>query len=524
MVGVGQPYSDYSAIIFGLNTFFEATRLPRPPFSAQSPRDIDATTNRDDDSDSQNRHSNNLHHEHGDGAAAPPAAPYMHPDDVVVVVDAYDVLLYPAVRRIAHRLAHSPAPVLFCTEAYPYPEAALAFQYQHPGGFEEEEGEDEEEGISDSFVSNCFQNVYIDVLDVGIQSPDGIKSKDKFDHNQKKKKWSVSSLKFLNSGVLVGRVENVRQLFVDLLDEARLYRDDQQQIVRMYLTQPYRFALDTINLGDQDDEEVQKEEKIEKEAENDLENEVHLAKVVVDEVVDDSTSGQMSSRVGTRPKRPFSKGHVAMTAFKQVRYMARHFQQQSLTGDIYYTEDYASSSHYGQSSTTTKDTSSSRFQIRSRIEQSRFSSQSALLIFHGNNKQSNDLYHILTAYLTETINHFLVSTSLSIANGNTYFHDNDESAKDALRVREILLRLLWAYHDVNVREMHRLLRDELHPLLAMEGTTILKSDHNDTKRKGFAVKNFELSKFARDFIIFMEEELRTNYELLEAIDCSTEDT
>lgn len=326
----------------------------------------------------------------------------------------------------------------------------------------------------------------------------------------------MSSLKFLNSGVLVGRVENVRQLFVDLLDEARLYRDDQQQIVRMYLTQPHRFALDTITYEDQDQnqddtklpKEAGDERDMAEDAKNELDREMKVANGVAEEVV------------GTALKKTLSKGHVAMTAFKQVRYMAHHFQAQSLTGNLYYTDKDASFRQPIPESANTSSSHNNSFHIPSRNNQSRFSSQNALLIFHGNNKQSNDLYRQQSAYVMETARRFLVSTSLPIPDGRNFSNDNEESTKNALRVREILLRLLWAYHDINAQEMQRLLRDELRPLLASEGTKTLKTEENDTTTR----KNIQLFKFAQEFVMFMIDELRTNHELLDVVDLTEEDT
>lgn len=43
-------------------------------------------------------------------------------DDLVVFVDAYDVLLFPQSRRLHDSIAHSASPVLACSESGVYPE------------------------------------------------------------------------------------------------------------------------------------------------------------------------------------------------------------------------------------------------------------------------------------------------------------------------------------------------------------------------------------------------------------------
>jgi hypothetical protein len=46
----------------------------------------------------------------------------VHDDDIVLLIDAYDVLLFPQVRRLHELLASSPTPVLACAESGIYPE------------------------------------------------------------------------------------------------------------------------------------------------------------------------------------------------------------------------------------------------------------------------------------------------------------------------------------------------------------------------------------------------------------------
>ncbi len=54
-------------------------------------------------------------------------------DDVVVLLDAYDVLLFPDARRIGtHLYEHSATPIMFCAENGVYPEPSSQFLYPHP--------------------------------------------------------------------------------------------------------------------------------------------------------------------------------------------------------------------------------------------------------------------------------------------------------------------------------------------------------------------------------------------------------
>jgi hypothetical protein len=50
------------------------------------------------------------------------AARTIDDNDVIVLLDAYDVLLFPTVRRLRTFLSQSPAPIIFCAEQGIYPE------------------------------------------------------------------------------------------------------------------------------------------------------------------------------------------------------------------------------------------------------------------------------------------------------------------------------------------------------------------------------------------------------------------
>jgi len=88
VVGLGAPYEDYTDKIRALHTSLRQTPAPAPTAAAAGTRAV----------------------------PSPSPTAVIHDDDVVVVVDAYDVLLLPAVRAAPAFLAASPAPVVFCSE------------------------------------------------------------------------------------------------------------------------------------------------------------------------------------------------------------------------------------------------------------------------------------------------------------------------------------------------------------------------------------------------------------------------
>lgn len=50
-------------------------------------------------------------------------------DDVIVLMDAYDVVVFPSIRHVDEVLMHSPAPIVFCNEAGIYPEYSSKFLF-----------------------------------------------------------------------------------------------------------------------------------------------------------------------------------------------------------------------------------------------------------------------------------------------------------------------------------------------------------------------------------------------------------
>ena len=111
VVGLGKPYSDYTDKIVALHAHLHATHKQTDPATAFDPASSSPSSSSSSSSSST------------------PA--YLHPDDdVVVIVDAYDILLLPAVRMAPAFLASSSAPLVFCAENGGYPEFAFASLYQ----------------------------------------------------------------------------------------------------------------------------------------------------------------------------------------------------------------------------------------------------------------------------------------------------------------------------------------------------------------------------------------------------------
>jgi hypothetical protein len=110
-------------------------------------------------------------------------------DDVVVLLDAYDVLLFPAIGSIGARFKETAAtPIVFCAENGVYPEAASALFYRRGGG--------------------------------------------------------ARVARFLNSGCIVGRVGQVREMLEEVLSRSDVFADDQQLYTRFALAHPGLVSLD----------------------------------------------------------------------------------------------------------------------------------------------------------------------------------------------------------------------------------------------------------------------------------------
>jgi len=129
-------------------------------------------------------------------------------DDIVVLIDAYDVLLFPAARRIGtYMQKKASTPIIFCVENGIYPEYASAALYGGGRGWGE-----------DSSFSSSYDYTF----------PDG-----------------VGQQRFLNSGCIVGRAGQVREMIKAANTLGDAFRNDQQYFVRYMLTNPDLVSLDT---------------------------------------------------------------------------------------------------------------------------------------------------------------------------------------------------------------------------------------------------------------------------------------
>ena len=132
VVGLGEPYNDYADKIAALHAHLHATTRTdthTDPASAFNDPTVDPSSSFSSSSSSFSSSSFS-----SSVPTSAPAPAYLHPDDdVVVIVDAYDVLLLPAVRMAPEFLASSSAPLVFCAENGGYPEFAFASLYQVRG-------------------------------------------------------------------------------------------------------------------------------------------------------------------------------------------------------------------------------------------------------------------------------------------------------------------------------------------------------------------------------------------------------
>lgn len=118
-------------------------------------------------------------------------------DHVVLLIDAYDVLLFPSVRRIGKLLKKSPAPIVACTEHGSHPEMSAAFLY--PRGFDVE--------------NNLFHDY-------------------------------IALQRYLNSGCIAGRAGQMKQLLQYAMQNGKTLYDDQMLYIRYMLARPDQIHLD----------------------------------------------------------------------------------------------------------------------------------------------------------------------------------------------------------------------------------------------------------------------------------------
>lgn len=131
-------------------------------------------------------------------------------DDIVVLMDAYDVLLTPVIRRIGQHLARSPTPLLTCAENGQYPEPEAPWLYPR--------------GSSSAFASSS----------ASAENPS----------ERSGMRRVGGSTRFLNSGCLVGRARDVKDFLREIFHEMTLVQDDQQVFARYFLRNPHLMSVD----------------------------------------------------------------------------------------------------------------------------------------------------------------------------------------------------------------------------------------------------------------------------------------
>lgn len=118
-------------------------------------------------------------------------------DHVVVLIDAYDVLLFPSVRRIGKLLRRSRSPIVACTEHGSHPEMSVSFLYPR--------GHDVESNLYHDYIA--FQ-------------------------------------KYLNSGCIAGRAGQMKELLHYAKLKGKTLYDDQMLYIRYMLARPDQIHLD----------------------------------------------------------------------------------------------------------------------------------------------------------------------------------------------------------------------------------------------------------------------------------------
>lgn len=160
-------------------------------------------------------------------------------DDVIVFMDAYDVLLFPSVRNMARSFEDHPTPIVFCSEHGLYPEFSSGWMGNKPshgpshtnGGFHD--GSANRREFDFGWDASPFRRS----SGVGTgESEDAVYR----DHVQK----DILDAKQLNSGCYMGRAKQVKNMLHFLNDQSEFYRDDQQQIVRYALSNPQLISID----------------------------------------------------------------------------------------------------------------------------------------------------------------------------------------------------------------------------------------------------------------------------------------
>jgi hypothetical protein len=151
----------------------------------------------------------------------------IYPHDLVLLVDAYDVLLFPALRRLPEVLARSATPVLFCAEDGIYPEFASPWLYAR-GAQPAPPAPIDEDGPSPGRERERERGS-------GTLRDDDDHEYDPDREHQKQR--------FLNSGCITGRAEQVLEMLDVVFEDVQTFRDDQQCFVRYVQGNPHRAGV-----------------------------------------------------------------------------------------------------------------------------------------------------------------------------------------------------------------------------------------------------------------------------------------
>eukprot|EP01038_Epipyxis_sp_PR26KG_P015704 gene15704-21256_t len=120
-------------------------------------------------------------------------------NDIIILMDAYDVLLFPSIKNISKILHTSATPIIFCAENGIYPEFGAIFMDNY----------------------NIIRN-----------------------NNNRNNNSILFSHKYLNSGCIAGSLSYLLSMFDDIMKMADIIQDDQQLFVRYALENPHLVSID----------------------------------------------------------------------------------------------------------------------------------------------------------------------------------------------------------------------------------------------------------------------------------------
>lgn len=157
-----------------------------------------------------------------DGGPTSPAI--MLEDDVVVFMDAYDVVMFPTVRNIARDFSTAPTPIVFCTEHGIYPEFNSAWSY---------------------YRETPFNENYFSSRDANVNKTEIEREREREDYIREHFAHEALQAKQLNSGCYIGRAKQVVEMLKLIAFQADYVPDDQWLFVRYAQSNPQLVSLDT---------------------------------------------------------------------------------------------------------------------------------------------------------------------------------------------------------------------------------------------------------------------------------------